>query len=412
VFSEIKVLATIIKACLRNGSGLLPLFIADKADGDFNSNYLKLLTKEDSLFHLVLKEVRTIIRDYEVIRAVNFPEGESFRQMETKLYFQTPVLGLTGQSTKNKSNVATQFRMPGFPYALITTDIFREGEDLHTYCQHIFHYGIAWNCSDMEQRTGRIDRINSLSHRKLLSHQVLDPNTQIHVYYPYLQNTLEVNQVSRLFKSVNSFIETFNDFTQPVLENAVAYTGEAIEQMPEVIKTPLFSKFDHQNFKGDGATGQMRMANTFIGMQKEELWQQLQDVRVSLVNTFSFYYGPILDTEEFTIKGDIELSNRMKRRGPFRMIIRNNIQPGTFLLEVGAYLFKVSSKVQKQLSGNGWLGMGRFDFGTIEDFYSLTFVVPLETLNIEQLKEHLIELLCIADTIEEEITKEDYVIFT
>ncbi len=83
----------------------------------------------------------------------------------------SPVIGISGQSRRNRSLVAAQFRMPGFPYALVATDILREGEDLHTYCQNIYHYGVAWNPSDMEQRTGRIDRINSMSFRKLNTSQ-------------------------------------------------------------------------------------------------------------------------------------------------------------------------------------------------------------------------------------------------
>ena len=99
------------------------------------------------------------------------------------------------------------------------------------------------------------------------------------------------------------------------------------------------------------------------------------------------------------------------RRGPFHLIVRNAIQPGTFQLEVGAYLFKVSSKVQKQLSVNGLIGMGRFEFGTIEDLYALTFTQSLERFDLDLFQRQLMELLCMGDTIEEEITEDDFVVF-
>jgi hypothetical protein len=49
------------------------------------------------------------------------------------LYSQHPIVGVSGYHKRNVSIVATQFRMPGFPYVLITTDILKEGEDLHHY---------------------------------------------------------------------------------------------------------------------------------------------------------------------------------------------------------------------------------------------------------------------------------------
>jgi len=40
-----------------------------------------------------------------------------------------------------------QFRLPGYPFVLLTTDILQEGEDLHTFCAAIYHYGISWTPS-------------------------------------------------------------------------------------------------------------------------------------------------------------------------------------------------------------------------------------------------------------------------
>jgi len=46
----------------------------------------------------------------------------------TVLGQQQPVAGMSG--TVSKTSVA-QFRMPGYPLVLITTDVLQEGEDLH-----------------------------------------------------------------------------------------------------------------------------------------------------------------------------------------------------------------------------------------------------------------------------------------
>jgi hypothetical protein len=140
--------------------------------------------------------------------------------------------------------------MPGYPYVLVTTDIFREGEDLHTYCQNVYHYGIAWNPSDMEQRTGRIDRINSLSYRKLNKTNDVSFNNKIHVFYPYLTQSVEVNQVAKLLTNINIFIEDFNEIDKTNSYESSVNTNEEITEkdMPVAIKKRLISKYDIHDF--------------------------------------------------------------------------------------------------------------------------------------------------------------------
>ena len=50
---------------------------------------------------------------------------------------------------------------------MLCTDVLQEGEDLHTFCDRVIHYGVAWTASSMEQRIGRVDRIQSLTERRL-----------------------------------------------------------------------------------------------------------------------------------------------------------------------------------------------------------------------------------------------------
>jgi len=98
--------------------------------------------------------------------------------------------------------------MPGFPLLLVSTDILAEGEDLHTYCRNVYHYGITWTPSSMEQRTGRVDRINGLLQRRLDGRA--DPPTPdelLQVYFPHLADTVEVLQVKRVLNRLDRFIE-------------------------------------------------------------------------------------------------------------------------------------------------------------------------------------------------------------
>lgn len=247
---DLKVLNALLRNILRNGSGLLPGIVADSAGLDFNDELLNLITGNEAAFAFVLKEIKAIVNDFDLIVAVNFQERDESK-INAILRNLTPIVGTSGQDDRDRGILAAQFRMPGFPYVLITTDIFREGEDLHTYCQNVYHYGIAWNPSDMEQRTGRIDRINSKSYRMLNNTKELSFENKVQVFYPYLRHSVEVNQVVQLLRNLNKFVETFNDIvTDSKYESAVCVNDEILdENIPAPITKRLKSKYDIHDFE-------------------------------------------------------------------------------------------------------------------------------------------------------------------
>ncbi|WP_162055896.1 helicase-related protein [Pontibacter pamirensis] len=249
LINDLEVLGSILKSIFRNGSGLLPAFVADAAGGDFHKALRELITEEDAPFHFVLKEIKTVLQDYDLLIGTSFQERDD-KKVSSTLRGLTPVLGISGQAKRDRSIVATQFRTPGYPYVLVTTDIFKEGEDLHTYCQNVYHYGIAWNPSDMEQRTGRIDRINSLSYRKLNEQKKVNFENKIHVFYPYLSQSVEVNQVIKLLENINKFIRTFNDIEADVYHESNVKIDDIFTSLdiPEAITERLTSKYDVGSF--------------------------------------------------------------------------------------------------------------------------------------------------------------------
>ena len=105
-----------------------------------------------------------------------------------------------------------QFRMPGYPFVLVTTDLLQEGEDLHTFCSSIYHYGISWTASSMEQRIGRIDRVRSQTDRRLSS-LTRDPDGDelLQVHFPHLQDTVEILQVERVLERMNVFLKLMHE---------------------------------------------------------------------------------------------------------------------------------------------------------------------------------------------------------
>ncbi len=174
------------------------------------SDYLDLLVAQsrEPGFH-AFKELSEVAKNFELILQVNFPEvsrksiNELPRLFGRALSAQDPVGRMSGGVN---ATLVRQFRMPGYPIVLITTEVLQEGEDLHTFCSRIIHYGITWTPSAMEQRTGRIDRIGSLTHRVLDGQAAPHPNELMQVYYPYLGDTVERLQVERVLERMNQFI--------------------------------------------------------------------------------------------------------------------------------------------------------------------------------------------------------------
>lgn len=161
-------------------------------------------------------ELREISENYDLILDVNAPEvrhqplAESGRAFGQLLRQQQPIGGMSGQVNQT---LVRQFRMPGYPLVLITTDLLQEGEDLHTFCSAVHHYGISWTPSSMEQRIGRIDRVRSQTDRRLsaLKSPKLDGDNKLQVYFPHLEDTVELLQVQRVLERMNVFLKLMHE---------------------------------------------------------------------------------------------------------------------------------------------------------------------------------------------------------
>jgi Helicase conserved C-terminal domain len=164
-------------------------------------------------------ELSEIAAHFELILDVNLPNAataslEATASEVTKLTRQQrPVAGMAVEVTPT---VVRQFRMPGYPMVLVTTDLLQEGEDLHTFCSSVYHYGISWTSSAMEQRIGRIDRVRSLTDRRLSAlEREPEGGDWLQVYFPHLQDTVEVVQVQRVLERMSTFLRLMHDGIAP-----------------------------------------------------------------------------------------------------------------------------------------------------------------------------------------------------
>jgi ERCC4-related helicase len=88
------------------------------------------------------------------------------------------VNGSTGAATRQR--LMYTFNTPFYPEVLIASSVMAEGVDLHLNCRHVIHHDLCWNPSNLEQRTGRVDRIGAMVERC---------GQSIHVYVPYVAET-------------------------------------------------------------------------------------------------------------------------------------------------------------------------------------------------------------------------------
>ncbi len=83
------------------------------------------------------------------------------------------VNGRTRSETRQR--LMLTFNTPFYPEILVASSVMSEGVDLHLNCRHIIHHDLCWNPSNLEQRTGRVDRIGAKAERVGQSIQVFIP---------------------------------------------------------------------------------------------------------------------------------------------------------------------------------------------------------------------------------------------
>jgi len=194
-------------------------------------------------------ELAEIAAHFDLILDVNAHDtrsrslDEATRRFGQLLGRQQPNGGMAGQVNQT---LVGQFRMPGYPFVLVTTDLLQEGEDLHTFCSSVHHYGISWTPSSMEQRTGRIDRVRSQSDRRLgKMKRDAQPEDLLQVYFPHLEDTVEVLQVRRVLERMNTFLRlmheglTITDQAERKIDLKREFAGEknTVEQIRTKLKT-------------------------------------------------------------------------------------------------------------------------------------------------------------------------------
>ena len=263
-------------------------------------------------------ELNSVAESHWFVISNNFPEVHEKSISELSRYYtltlqnQSPVGRMEGGVSKQ---LVKQFRMPGFPLVLIATDVLQEGEDLHTFCKNIVHYGIAWTPSAIEQRIGRVDRIGGLVQRHIDGRDAKpSPQQLLQIYYPHLQGTVEVLQVRRVLRKLYRFITLVHSNVESIgdTDSSIAI-GQEMSQLGREL--PILDHELESAFPGNGwLAGKY---NKKIKSSKEvqlvvEFFQQLiarlaksNEIHWSTTNRDYYYAGDITivgETHHFTLE--------------------------------------------------------------------------------------------------------------
>ncbi len=106
-----------------------------------------------------------------------------------------------------RNRVFAGFNTPLLPEVLICTSVGQEGIDLHRHCRHVVHYDLAWNPAVLEQRTGRTDRIGSMTFRE--RKEVSSGGPFLEVGVPFLAGTYD----ERMYEELRLRAQTFEVLT-------------------------------------------------------------------------------------------------------------------------------------------------------------------------------------------------------
>jgi hypothetical protein len=98
--------------------------------------------------------------------------------------------------------------------------------DLQRFCRHVIHHDLAWNPSNIEQRTGRIDRLGCKA----------EGRESIVVYLPYLAGTADERQYRVMSDRERWFRVVMG---QDAVARLITAESESAIQLPDAISSGL-----------------------------------------------------------------------------------------------------------------------------------------------------------------------------
>ena len=256
----------LISLCLRTGHGVIDLYLSriKLGAGDLDKekrtqwitdlvSSIKSQASRESLstyneLYQTAEQLDLIIKN-NIADITTVSLESRRRELSQWLNPVSPVIGATGETYSSRSAQARKFRMPGYPLALVTTDVLQEGEDLHTFCDSVLHYGITGSPVSIEQKIGRVDRVFSKAQRRL--QKIESPvvtDDLIQVSFPHIKESIEFLQVRKLCQNLNEYTVSLHEIGTEINtseQQSISPYQELLDrsETPEQIMTFLRSPF-------------------------------------------------------------------------------------------------------------------------------------------------------------------------
>jgi len=145
------------------------------------------------LYHQIIESIFSFRVIYGKVFGIN-SKSELLEENWDSFNNAQPVYPYNAKNTNQK--ILRCFNTPFYPDFLVATSVLQEGVNLQYFCKNIYHYGMAWTPGDNEQRIGRIDRMFGKIERELEQ----DEKAALQIYYPYLKDTIDEEQLARFTK--------------------------------------------------------------------------------------------------------------------------------------------------------------------------------------------------------------------
>jgi superfamily II DNA or RNA helicase len=138
----------------------------------------------------------------------------------------------TGRTKREtRARLMRSFNTPFFPDIFVCSEVMGEGVDLQRHCRHVIHHDLAWNPSNIEQRTGHIDRLGCKA----------ESRHSIAVYLPYLAGTADERQYRVMSDRERWFRVVMG---QDAVAKLITTDCESGVPLPETISAELSFKLD------------------------------------------------------------------------------------------------------------------------------------------------------------------------
>ncbi|EDX85219.1 Helicase conserved C-terminal domain protein [Synechococcus sp. PCC 7335] len=219
---------------------------------------------------------------------------------------------IMGDMGDRKWEVVQQFRQPEGPSVLLSSEVGSEGIDLQ-HCRFLVNYDLPWNPMRVEQRIGRLDRLNQKAER-------------ISIVNFSLKDTVEAEILERLYKRIRIFEESVGDIESilgEMTENLMlelfeeTLTPEEERLRIEQTATALENKRLLQDNLEKEAVNMLAFSDHILEAIEESKakgrWLQPDEVYAFVQDCFSRYYpGTVITLQQDSSLFDITLSEKAK----------------------------------------------------------------------------------------------------